>query len=186
MFLWAFVLAAIFGGADQYLGSLTTHGWGIWTVAVSQMSATWLLLPFLAGMTQDRARRAVRLGLWVTYAALLGYFVMTLSPTENVSLHGFDVARFLRSQADLLIGGVITGPVFGYLGHRWRVSRAWWAALLLAITACGEPVARTAAGRLYGPDLVWLIESSIGVTMLVGLALAGAANYRRAQDDAVN
>ena len=160
--------ALVFGGADQYLGSLTTHGWGPWTEAVSGMSAPWLLLPFLAGMYEPRmlgARGAAGLGLLATYAALLGYFVMINSPLEGVSIAQFHLALFLRSQADLLVGGLITGPLFGYLGHRWRVDRTWWCALAVALAACGEPPARLAVNRLDPSTVVWAVEIAVGLAL---------------------
>jgi hypothetical protein len=62
-----FVAAAVglaFGAADQYLGSRSALGPWAWTV--SGMSAPWLVLPFVVGMTQERGRRAMALGLVVT------------------------------------------------------------------------------------------------------------------------
>jgi hypothetical protein len=44
----ALVLAALFGGGDQYLGSMSWHPWA---ADVSLLSALWLLLAFVAGWT---------------------------------------------------------------------------------------------------------------------------------------
>ena len=177
-------LALIFGAADQYLGSLSAHGWGVWTVAVSQMSATWLVLPFLGGLIRERGWQAARLGLLLTYVALLGYFAMTLSPLEGVSLGQIHLASFLRSQSELLVGGLLTGPLFGYLGHRWRLSRSWSSALLIAGAACGEPLARALVGRLDPPSLVWAIEVALGLATAVYFAVAGVSYRRRARSAA--
>src|SRR5918996_5213729 len=72
-----YVVAAIaglaFGMADQYLGSLSSRIGG-WAAAVSQLAAPWMVLPFLAGMTQNRARRAMAGGGGGTGARVLGYF----------------------------------------------------------------------------------------------------------------
>ena len=174
------VSALLFGASDQYLGSLSAHGWGVWTVAVSQMSATWLILPFLGGLTRERGWQAARLGLLLTYVALFGYFAMTLSPLEGVSLGQVHLASFLRSQSELLVGGLLSGPLFGYLGHRWRLSRSWSSALLIAGAACGEPVARALVGRLDPPSLVWVIEVALGVAAAAYFAVVGVS-YRRRQ-----
>jgi hypothetical protein len=56
------VLAAVYGAADQFLGSRIELG--EWTVAVSQMSAPWLAIAFLAGTWSGRRLHAVALGLW--------------------------------------------------------------------------------------------------------------------------
>jgi hypothetical protein len=53
-----------FGMADQYLGSRSALG--AWAATASVVSAPWLLLAFIAGMTQERARRAMTLGFVVT------------------------------------------------------------------------------------------------------------------------
>jgi hypothetical protein len=49
------VLSALFGAADQYLGSLPgAHLWAAqmpWLTDVSLLSAPWVLLPFLVGAT---------------------------------------------------------------------------------------------------------------------------------------
>ena len=79
----ALVLSAVFGAGDQYLGSLqgSGHIWAAgWATDVSLLSAPWLVLPFIVGTTQRDPRRAALLGLACTYAALLGYLLMTLSP----------------------------------------------------------------------------------------------------------
>jgi hypothetical protein len=81
--LVALALAAAFGGADQYLGSLSAHPLA---TDVSLLSAPWLLLAFIAGWTQREPRRAAFLGLACTLSALIGYGLMTLSPVEQARL----------------------------------------------------------------------------------------------------
>ena len=89
-FLLAIAIGFVFGALDQYLGTVhvTSHlGW--WTITVSGMSAPWLILPFLAGLTQERAKRAVALGVVVVLAALAGYFAMSNSVFEGVPVAHF-------------------------------------------------------------------------------------------------
>jgi hypothetical protein len=89
---------------------------------VSGLSAPWLLLPFLVGWTQERARRAAVAGLVVTLAALAGYFAMTLSPIEGVHFQASEVKGLLGSNRLNEVGG---GPTWcwheaGYTGwHPW-------------------------------------------------------------------
>ena len=88
-YLVAVIVGLAFGAADQYLGSMS---WlGPWASTAAQMSAPWLILPFVVGITQQRARRAAALGLVVTVSALLGYFAMTYSPME---IHPWTLSRF--------------------------------------------------------------------------------------------
>lgn len=183
----AFLLAALsglaFGAADQYLGSMS---WlGLWASTVAQVSAPWLVLPFVVGITQERPRRAMVLGLVVSAAALLGYFAMTYSPMEihPWSLHRFTVGMVAVTTSGynplFIIGGLLTGPVFGLLGQRWRVRRSWVSATLVAGALCLEPLARWTVGQLMPPAPVWTAEVVSGAViaalfayMLMGLRRA--------------
>ena len=64
------------------------------------------------------------------------------------------------------------------LGWRWRAARSWSSAALLAAAFCLEPLARLAAGRLYGPGLVWVVEVALGVSLAGFFAVAGAVGRR--------
>src|SRR5438067_1937341 len=112
----ALVLAALFGAGDQYIGSFSMHPW---MADVSLLSAPWLVLAFLAGCTQREPRRAALLGSACTFAALVGYGVMTLSPVENAHLSTASVSALIASERGVLIGGVVTGPLFAWFGQRW-------------------------------------------------------------------
>ena len=168
----ALVLAAGFGAGDQYLGS--GHVWGIgWPTDVSLLSAPWLVLAFVAGATQREPRRAALLGLACTYAALLGYAVMTLSPAENAHLTLAGLRGFAVSERSVLLGGIVTGPLFGWFGRQWRTRRAIAGALLTAAALCLEPLARRASVGAIRYRTVSLAE------VAAGLALAAAVLGRR-------
>jgi hypothetical protein len=168
----AVVIGFAFGAADQYLGSLVTLG--SWTSSVSGISATWLVLPFVFGMTQTSARRAALVGLTATGAGLLGYFALTLSPIEGVSLGHVDLIGFVGTQRLNIVGGALTGPVFGILGQRWRTRRSAASGAIVAGAICLEPVVRYAVGRLDPPRLVWAVEVLAGLGVAGYFALASA------------
>jgi hypothetical protein len=164
-------LSAAFGVGDQYLGSLTGSGhlWAAgWSSDVSLLSAPWVVLAFVAGVTQREARRAALLGLACTYLALLGYAAMTLSPVEHAHLTVATLRGFVVSERLVLIGGVATGPLFGWFGQQWRTRRAIVGALLTAATLCLEPLARKVTIDPIRYRDVWLAE------VAAGLALAAA------------
>jgi hypothetical protein len=177
-FLFVAIVGLVFGAADQQLGSLTAK-LGAWTATAAQMSAPWLVLPFVVGTTQERPRRAMALGLVVTVAALLGYFAMTYSPME---IHPWTFDRFTSGFVAVttrgwynplyILSGLVTGPLFGYLGHRWRVRRWWLSAALVAGALCLEPLARVAVGRLMPPAHVWTAE------VVAGAVIAALFAYR--------
>lgn len=172
----ALVLSAAFGAGDQYLGSLTGsgHAWAFgWSSDVSLLSAPWLLLPFVAGATQRDPRRAALLGLACTYVALLGYGVMTLSPVEHAHATLATVRGFLVSERGVLVGGIVTGPLFGWFGQQWRTRRAIAGALVTAAALCLEPLVRRASVNPIRYRDVWLAE------VAAGLLLAAAVLVRR-------
>jgi hypothetical protein len=180
----AVVAGLVFGAADQYLGTIR---FGPWAWAVSGMSAPWLVLPFAVGMTQERRRRAMALGLVATLAALVGYFAMTYSPIEGVPigrfLGGFVTIARTGYNPLWIIGGMVAGPLFGFLGHRWRVARAWVSAVLVASVLCLEPLARGLVGRLSPQPIVWGGEVAVGLVLAVSFAFV-AVRSRRGPDAA--
>jgi hypothetical protein len=193
-FVLAIVIGLAFGALDQYLGTIhVTSRLGWWTITVSGMSAPWLILPFLAGMTQERTRRAVFLGLVVVLSALAGYFAMSNSVFESVPIADFwhrTVASTTTGYNLLWIaGGVLTGPVYAYFGHRWRVARSWVGAALVTLALCLEPLARAMAGSrfagagLNGSRTVWGAEVALGLAaavVFITMLVSGRRALRRA------
>lgn len=171
-FLIAVLVGAAFGSTDQYFGSISHIPW---LGEVSLLSAPWLVLPFVFGCTQVRPRRAVLIGCDATGAALVGYFIMTLTPLEGVHLNGSvgPILALLHSEAKVIVGGAIIAPIFGYLGYRWRTTRAWLSASLVAGTICLEPLAAAAVGRLPQFSAVWIAELCIGFFTATYFFLAG-------------
>lgn len=181
-------LAFCFGGAVQYLGSRYTLG--VWTSSVSALSAPWLLLPFAAGCWERRPGRAALAGLVATLAGLAGYFALTLSPIEGVALSSFPsgLVAITRSNLPWLVGGALSGPLFGLLGQRWRAARAWPGAVALAAAFVAEPLVHLALARL-APAGVWhaepvhplvaAVEIGLGVAALAYIVRARGAAARR-------
>jgi hypothetical protein len=176
--LAAFVLAFAFGGADQYLGSLSAHPWA---TEASLLSAPWLALAFLAGWTQREPKHGALLGFACTASALAGYGLMTLSPVENAHLSLASVGAFVRSERPVIVGGMLTGPVFGWLGSRWRNDRARLGALAVGAAVSLEPLARRAASEAITLRSVWAAEIAVGLLMMIYVVAATLASQRRAR-----
>lgn len=201
----ALLAAFAFGAIDQYLGALS---WPVLT-EVSGMSAAWLLVPFLAGAGQAGPRRAALIGLAATWLAVLGYVVMVVSPVEGTQLgprpagvagswnqltpHLFLMS--LRSQWLWFAGGLITGPLYGWLGYSWRARRSWAAALLAALPVLFEPAARWLAAHVslvsatglavqqpgHGPAVIaGVAEAAVGLA-LTGVVLTAMLRARAAR-----
>ncbi len=164
MVVLALVLALAFGAGDQYLGSMSWHPWA---ADISLLSAPWLVLAFLAGWTQRNPWRAALLGLACTIVALVGYGLMTLSPVENAQLTTQSAVAFVHSESRVVVGGLLTGPLFGWFGQRWRADRAWLGALATAAAVCLEPLARIPAGHAIRFRTIWIAEIAAGVAMAI-------------------
>jgi hypothetical protein len=181
-YLIAIVGGLLFGATDQYLGTIRFDPW-LWTV--SGMSAPWLVLPFIVGMTQERARRAMALGLVAEVAALVGYFAMTYSPMESVPASQFPSGFFTIVRTGYnpvwIAAGVVIGPLFAFLGHRWRVARSWVSVALVTCALCFEPLARRVVGRLAPHPLVWWTEVSVGVAAAAAFAVTSVISRRTAE-----
>jgi hypothetical protein len=179
----AAVVGLIFGALDQYLGTIR---FGAWAWTVSGMSAPWLVLPFVVGTTQGRSRRAMVLGLLVMLSALVGYFAMTYSPMEghpiDEFLDGFWTIVRTGYNPLWILGGVVTGPPFGFLGHRWRVERSW-IGVAIAGALCLEPLARGVTGRLSPQPLVWGVEVTLGAAF-AATSISRIASARRTRETA--
>lgn len=165
--LLALVLAALFGAGDQYLGSFSMHPW---MADVSLLSAPWLVLAFLAGCTQREPKRAALLGFGCTLSALIGYGAMTLSPVENAHMNVASSVAFVRSEGGVFVGALVTGPVFGWFGQRWRNDRAWLGALATAAAVCLEPLVRIPTGQAIRSSTVLLAEVAVGIAMVTYVA----------------
>lgn len=165
--------AAAFGAADQCLGS---RGFvlGSWATQTSLLPAPWLLVAFVAGWSQPTLRRAAPLGLVATFVALVGYWVMTLSPLEGAQISVHAVRGLLFSQSLLGFGALLSGPLFGWLGYRWRAYRDPLSALAIALAVCLEPLAHAATGTTVNFRGVWAVEMSVGF-----LAACVIGVYRR-------
>lgn len=174
----ALLLSATYGAGTQFIGA-RVPGWG---PDVAMLSAPWLVIAFLAGATQKAPRRAALLGLGATAAALIGYWLMTDSPLEGAQYTLANAHGFFISNAFVVVGGIVTGPLFGWFGQQWRTRRALLGALVTAAALCLEPLARhLPVGVVHAFSHAYAVANPIGshtvvaVEVAAGLLLAAAA-----------
>jgi Family of unknown function (DUF6518) len=153
--------AVTFGAVDQYIGSLFSP----FLTAVSGMSAPWLLLPFAVGALQASRVRAAWLGLAATWLGIAGYVLMIDSPMEGVHLTLRILAASGSSQWPWFLGGLISGPLYGVLGHYWRARRSWLCAGLAAIPVILEPAVSRLGMRPAGYPPAALAEAAAGLVL---------------------
>lgn len=172
-------MSAAFGAGDQYLGSGHVFGGG-WTTDVSLLSAPWLALAFVAGCTQKEPRRAALLRLGCTAAALAGYFLLTDSPLEGAQYSLANARGFVVSSHTVLLGAVVTGPLFGWFGQQWRTRRALLGALVTAAALCLEPLAHRVSVNPIRFQAVAIAEVAAGLLLAAYVAAARLSSLRRA------
>jgi hypothetical protein len=153
--------AFAFGVIDQYLqvGIPESSHLGAYQFVVqisTGMSALWLLVPFLAGAWQASQSCAMLMGLAATWLSVLAYVLTLLSPMEGVHLTPTAFAFSVASQWPWFAGGLIAGPLYGWLGHRWRAGRSAAAALLAVLPVLLEPGARWLAGGAGLGNVPWI------------------------------
>jgi hypothetical protein len=164
-----------FGAGDQYLGSIHVSAHFAAASTVSGMSAPWLLLPFVAGVTCHAARRSALAGLVSSVFAVAGYTAMIISPVEGAHPVGALLAT-PRSQLVWFLAAMVSGPVYGVLGYRWRAFRSRLAAVLATGPLLLEPIAgflkfgRWSSGDLAGYELELAAALFLGCYVVVASA----------------
>jgi hypothetical protein len=106
----ALTAAIAFGAIDQYLGAIQSS----FLTAASGMSAPWLLMPFLAGATQGRQRRAALVGLLATWLSVLP---LLLEPATRLLAARFGLAYVggLPLQAAIYSPAALAEAAFGLM-----------------------------------------------------------------------
>jgi uncharacterized protein DUF6518 len=165
----ALLLSAAYGAGTQFLGA-RVPGWG---PEVAMLSAPWLVIAFLAGCTQKAPRRAALLGLGATAAALAGYWLMTDSPVEGARYTLANAHGFFVSNVFVVVGGLVTGPLFGWFGQQWRTRRALLGAFVTAAALCLEPLARRVPlGVVHALGHGYAVANPIGTHAIVFVEVA--------------
>jgi Family of unknown function (DUF6518) len=185
----------VIGGALAFGAVVSTvkgNGGGV-RDAIGNVSAPWLILPFVAVLYM-RVRSPLRgslVGLAASLAALTGFYV-TNSVVLQLGPHTWtDDLRLTVGAGRMFFAlAVMSGPFFGAIGAWWNRTRSRWLAVLVAALFVLEPLAswlyglvahRTASG--LAP--VWFGELALGVcacaatAALTGCAQRGSLRVRR-------
>jgi len=126
--------------------------------AFGNISAPWLLLPFVAGATSKRLRSAAVTGLAASLAALVAFYVAE-SRILDLGVHPWlvDLRLAVTAGQTYMATALLSGPLFGLLGGIWPRRRS-----LLA-------VATVAAMFVLEPLAVWGVEHAQGHVASTGL-----------------
>jgi hypothetical protein len=151
--------------------------------ALGNMSAPWVLLPFIAGARYSRLLYSAAAGIAITLIAFFGFYlaeaaILDLGPVPWYT----DLRLTLGSGHAYEVMGVGTGAVYGALGGIWRVHMLAAARAAVGLAFICEPVAVWVieqAGLWGGGGLLhyrwlWVAEVTIGL----GLVLAALRDAR--------
>jgi hypothetical protein len=138
--------------------------------AIGNLSAPWLLLPFIAGAAAGdrRVGRAAVVGVLVSLVALGGFYL------ANTFVLGLGRHSWLTDVRLTFAGGhyfelaLLSGPVFGALGGLWQqrglTALGVLVAALLVIEPLGGLVYERADHLIYTSNAsVWAIEVVVGI-----------------------
>jgi hypothetical protein len=186
--LAAFVLAGfIYGLAVSHIPSPSTVG-VFW---VSNLSAPWLLLAFLAGWSQRSRLWAAAAGALTDVAAIAGFYLtfLLIDPTTGRPDGPTSILTRIVGGMGYWLGwvvptwetkAVLAGLVFGLLGWWWGRSRSLLAGAAVCLAFVLEPVAWALYdGHLPRPAVLSIAGAAIGLATLA-LVLASRRGARAA------
>lgn len=136
------------GGLGYYLGNL---------------SAPYLIAPYLAGAQVNRRWIAVLVGVAATWTTLLGFYI------GAESVFGYLSSTMSRFYVEWFTAGVVSGIVLGAAGHGSRSQGHL--RYIFPIALLGEPVAVSLVrltGRFGGTQLSVLQLDAWGIEILLG------------------
>ena len=134
------VLALFFGVAAALLKGEA----GGTRIILGNLSAPWLLLPFFAGRACRSLVSAAVVGGAVAVFSLVGFYACASAVYDMVNSHtiGINVVYF--------VGALISGPLFGALGH-WSVRRrSLLAPAALGLALVAEPFVQSRDWSING------------------------------------
>jgi Family of unknown function (DUF6518) len=138
---------------------------------IGNVSAPWLLLPFVSSAVAGRTKLAVgaAVGLTVSITAILGFYVSNAAVLD-LGPHPWlvDLRLAVEGGRMYVALALLSGPMFGALGASWQRRRPLALGIAVASLLVFEPVAwllyqRGADSVVASYPLVWAAEVSLGV-----------------------
>ena len=153
--------------------------------AVGNMSAPWVLLPFLAGTRSSRILPSAWAGVVITLAAFFGFYlaeaaILDLGPHPWYT----DVRLTLGSGHVYEAWGIATGFLYGALGGLWRARSLVAAPILVGLAFICEPLLVSGLERsgLWGGggllDHRWLWITEVVIGLAITFVVLGGAKWR--------
>jgi hypothetical protein len=155
--------------------------------AIGNLSAPWVVLPFVAGAQCKRLRVAVLAGVAVTEVALLGFYLAEAAVLD-LGPHPWyvDVRLALGTFNIYEQWGLLSGALYGVLGALWVTRRVRAAPIAVALAFVIEPliVAVTTRANLWGGggllERPWLWSAEIAIGLALGVVTLTRSRRRPA------
>lgn len=150
--------------------------------ALGNLSAPWVLIPFLAGARSRNVWRGAVFGVAVTLAAFLGFYLAEAAILD-LGPHPWYVDVQLTVRWNVYeTWGIASGVLYGALGALWSSRRSPAAATAVGLAFVAEPlvVLLLRDDGIWGGELLrysWLWSGEV----LVGLAAIAYSLHRRTQ-----
>jgi hypothetical protein len=171
------VLVAVIKGQDAGVRS-----------AVGNMSAPWIVVPFLAGTLYSRARQAALIGGATTLAAFFGFYTAEAAILD-LGEHPWyvDLKLTLGSGQVYEVWGTPAGVVYGVLGWLWASRSSVAAAVAVGLAFVLEPLIVLAlvrtqvwgGGGLFDHPWLWATEIAIGLAVIAFVLVKAQARPAR-------
>ena len=153
--------------------------------AVGNMSAPWVLLPFLAGTRYSRVLHSAWAGVAITLAAFFGFYLAEAAILDLGPLPWYtDLRLTLGSGHVYEAWGIASGFLYGALGGLWRVRSLVAAPIALGLAFICEPLVVLAVERtgLWGGggllDYRWLWITEVTIGLAITCVVFGGARSR--------
>ena len=154
--------------------------------ALGNVSAPWVVVPFLAGMRADRIWRGAVLGIATTLASLIGFYVAEAAILD-LGPHPWyiDLKLTVGTVNIYEKWGLVSGSLYGALGALWASRRLIVAPIALGLAFVAEPlivllVVRAGlwgGGGLLDHSWMWMAEVLLGAGA-IALVVARARTRR--------
>ncbi|MDX6424768.1 MAG: hypothetical protein QOD52_173 [Gaiellaceae bacterium] len=143
--------------------------------ALGNLSAPWIVIPFLVAARYTSVWRATLVGIATTLASLLGFYVAEAAILD-LGAHPWYIDLKLTAGSVNIYEkcGVFSGALYGALGGLWAMRRSVWAAAAVGLAFVVEPaialvISRTGlwgGGGLLDYAWMWVGEIAVGLAAI--------------------
>jgi hypothetical protein len=152
--------------------------------ALGNLSAPWIVIPFLAGTRCTTVWRAALVGIATTLASLLGFYVAEAAILDLGAHPWYIDLKLTAGSVNMWEKfGVFSGALYGALGGLWATRRSVLAASAVGLAFVVEPAITFVTSRagLWGGggllDYAWMWIGEI----LIGVAAIAYVSRNRAE-----